>query len=131
MSKALERAYESIRGYVPDEVNRVISNQIPKIENYIEEETDKFGKRLSEYIESQVAEEVTKIESELNQTKDKLIEGLDRITKEISDADNGLLLATKDLKENIDAYEEKFAKLGGVVKTAVNNGIRSAGIPLV
>lgn len=130
MSKIMDKAYESIRGYVNEDVNRILAEQIPKIEQYIEEEVDNFGAELSGYIDGVVDQVVQDIQAESEQVKQQMLSTIELIESEMSDIDAPLRLATAQLKTNLDAYEEKFVKLGQTVQTSIKTAIKTTGLPL-
>lgn len=129
MSGIIDKAYESIRGYVPEDVNKMLSEQIPKIEQYIEEEVEIFGKELSSYIDTQVEQALAEAEADAEVVKNKMLAAIEEITADMSDTDATLRAATRDLKEAVDEYKEKFADLGRLVKSSVTAAIKSTGLP--
>jgi predicted RecB family endonuclease len=130
MSKIIDKAYESIRGYVPEDVNRVLAEQIPKIEQYIEEEVDAFGEELSNFIEGAVDQAVADVTAEAEQVKQNLLSAIAEIEADMSDNDATLRMATSQLKTAVDEYEAKFAKLGKAVQKGVKAAIKTTGLPL-
>jgi predicted RecB family endonuclease len=130
MSKIIDKAYESIRGYVPEDVNRVLAEQIPKIEQYIEEEVDAFGEELSNFIEGAVDQAVADVTAEAEQVKQNLLSAIAEIEADMSDNDATLRMATSQLKTAVDEYEAKFAKLGMAVQKGVKAAIKTTGLPL-
>ena len=44
-NRVIERAYESVRGYLPEDANAVLSEQVPQIEQFIDEDPQPHRRR--------------------------------------------------------------------------------------
>ncbi len=122
-SKTIEQAFQSIAEYVPADASKVLSQQIPKIERFIDEEADKFGRELSNYIQAEVDKEVARAEKDAEATMHKLTDSLAKISANIATNDHELEAAVNELATNLQEYEKRFKKVGEGIREAVVSAV--------
>jgi hypothetical protein len=126
----IERAYETIRGYVPEDANRILSEQAPRIEQYIDEEMAKFGEELSAYVASEVDRLLDEARQESMHSRNDIIAAIGEIRADVAANDPILERAVARLERSLEDYERRFHELGVGVRKAVLLAVRASGLPI-
>ena len=127
-NRVIERAYESVRGYLPEDANAVLSEQVPQIEQFIDEELTKFGSELAEYIASEVGRLVDAAQREALRSHNDVIAAIGELRAEVVANDAALERAVAKLERSLDEYEHGYQVMGETVRQSVIAAIRAAGI---
>ena len=129
-NRVIERAYESIRGYVPEDAKQVLSDQVEAVEKYVDTELEKFAEELSQYIGEEVSKEMAKLEQSFSTTSENIQKQLDIIAADVTSGDDELAAAVNRLREEQAKINAKFEGAGEIIRKSVVNAARSAGLPL-
>jgi len=129
-NRVIERAYESIRGYLPEDANQILSEQVPRIEQFIDDELTKFGSELSEYIAAEVDRLLEESDEQAMRSHNELVAVIGEIRADVAANDAVLERAVAKLERSLDDYERRFQELGENVRRAVIGAARASGIPI-
>lgn len=129
-NRVIERAYESIRGYMPEDAREILNEQIPRIEQFIDDELTKFGVELSEFIGAEVDRLLLDSQESAHRSHNELIAAIGEIRADVAANDAVLERAVARLERSLDDYERRFEALGEGVRRAVILAARAAGIPV-
>lgn len=129
-NRVIERAYESIRGYMPEDAREILNQQIPRIEQFIDDELTKFGVELSEFIGAEVDRLLLDAQESAHRSHNELIAAIGEIRADVAANDAVLERAVARLERSLDDYERRFEELGEGVRRAVILAARAAGIPV-
>lgn len=124
-----QESYDSLRPYLPQDAQRVLDKEIPRIRKQIDSEIDDFVKSLGSYLKDQVDAETKSIGDEASAAMKKL----DSILADVSAAGGDpqkLAAATADLKTAIKAYQDKWENMGKSVQKVALLAAKSMGIPI-
>ena len=130
INRVIERAYESIRGYLPEDANQILNEQVPRIEEFIDDELARFGAELSEYIAAEVDRLLTESEERGVRSHNELVSVIGEIRADVAANDAVLERAVTKLERSLDDYERRFEELGEGVRRVVINAARASGIPI-
>ena len=126
-NRVIERAYESIRGYMPEDARQILNDQIPRIEQFIDDELTKFGVELSEFIGAEVDRLLLDSQESAHRSHNELIAAIGEIRADVAANDAVLERAVARLERSLDDYERRFEALGEGVRRAVILAARAAG----
>ncbi len=129
-NRVIDRAYESIRGYVPEDVKQVLSDQIPKIEKFVDDELEKFGEELSSHIQAEIDALIQKTEAEASQAQANMKTAVEAIRADIAANDHDLEAAVNQLETSLNEYEDRFRNIGEGIRKAALTAVKSTGIPI-
>ena len=129
-NRVIERAYESIRGYLPEDANEILNEQVPRIEQFIDDELTKFGVALSEYIAAEVDRLLEESEERAMRSHNELVSVIGEIRADVAANDAVLERAVAKLERSLDDYERRFEELGEGVRRVVISAARASGIPI-
>jgi hypothetical protein len=129
-NRVIERAYESIRSYLPEDAKAVLSEQVPQVEGFIDEELSKFGEELAEYIASEVSQLVDASQREAVRSHNEVVAAVGELRARVVAEDASLEAAVEKLERSLDEYEHGYRVMGESVRQSVVAAIRAAGIPL-
>jgi hypothetical protein len=129
-NRVIERAYESIRGYVPEDANQILNEQIPRIEQFIDDELTKFGVELSEYIGAEVDRLLQQSEDATARSRNEVVAVIGELRANVVAGDATLEAAVAKLERSLDDYERRFEHIGEGVRRAVISAARAAGVPI-
>ena len=129
-NRVIERAYESIRGCLPEDANQILNEQIPRIEQFIDDELTKFGVELSEFIGAEVDRLLLESQESSLRSHNELVAVVGEIRADVAANDAVLERAVAKLERSLDDYERRFEELGEGVRRAVIAAARAAGVPI-
>lgn len=129
-NRVIERAYESIRSYLPEDAKAVLSEQVPQVEGFIDEELSKFGEELAEYIASEVSQLVDASQREAVRSHNEVVAAVGELRARVVAEDAALEAAVAKLERSLEEYEHGYRVMGESVRQSVVAAIRAAGIPL-
>ncbi len=129
-NRVIERAYESIRGYLPEDANQILNEQVPRIEQFIDDELTKFGSELSEYIAAEVDRLLEESQERAMRSHNELVSVIGEIRADVAANDAVLERAVAKLERSLDDYERRFEELGEGVRRVVITAVRASGIPI-
>lgn len=129
-NRVIERAYATIGNYVPEDARRILEEQIPRIEGYIDEELNQFRDELGAFAKSAIDQAVAEQQAEMSEAMTAAKTSLEAIRNDAAVGDDQLILAVSALEKQLNDLESHYTRLGEGVKTALVNGLRGAGIPL-
>lgn len=129
-NRVIERAYESIRGYLPEDAKAVLSEQVPEIERFIDDELAKFGGELAEYIAAEVGRLLEVSQREALRSHNEVIAAVGELRADVAANDVALERAVARLERSLDDYEHGYREMGENVRRTVIAAVRAAGIPL-
>ena len=129
-NRVMERAYESIRGYLPEDANQILDEQVPRIEQFIDDELTKFGTELSEYIAAEVDRLLEESQERAMRSHNELVSVIGEIRADVAANDAVLERAVAKLERSLDDYERRFEELGEGVRRVVITAARASGIPI-
>ena len=129
-NRVIERAYESIRGYMPEDAREILNEQIPRIEQFIDDELTKFGVELSEFIGAEVDRLLQEAQESAHRSHNELIAAIGEIRADVAANDAVLERAVARLERSLDDYERRFEALGEGVRRSVILAARAAGVPV-
>ncbi len=129
-NRVIERAYESIRGYLPEDANEILNEQVPRIEQFIDDELTKFGSELSEYIAAEVDRLLEESQERAMRSHNELVSVIGEIRADVAANDAVLERAVAKLERSLDDYERRFEELGEGVRRVVITAVRASGIPI-
>ena len=129
-NRVIERAYESIRGYLPEDANQILDEQVPRIEQFIDDELTKFGTELSEYIAAEVDRLLEESQERAMRSHNELVSVIGEIRADVAANDAVLERAVAKLERSLDDYERRFEELGEGVRRVVITAVRASGIPI-
>ena len=131
MNDVISNAYESIKGYVPDDANAVIESERKRITH----EIDKTFEELRTEFAATIASTIAELEKEINDEADgfgKEISALfTEYEKEIEKSDDDFKKKVTALKEKLDQYENASKKLGEATRKGISLAAKGAGIPII
>ena len=130
MNRVIERAYESIRGYVPEDANRILDEQIPRIEEFVDEELARFGEELSAFVGQEIDRLLADAGESAQRAHNEVIAVVGELRAEVAAGDATLEHAVDRLEQGLDAYERRYRELGEGVRDAVLAAVRAAGVPV-
>jgi hypothetical protein len=128
--RVIERAYESIRGYLPEDANQILDEQIPRIEQFIDDELTKFGRELSECIAAEVDRMLAETRASTLRAHNEVVAVIGEIRADVAAGDATLERAVTRLERSLDDYERRFEDLGESVRETVMAAVRAAGVPV-
>jgi len=126
----IDRAYESVRGALPEDANRLLDQQIPKVEEFIDAELSKFGLELSAFIGAEVDRLLAESSEASQRAHNELIALIGEIRADVAADDAVLERAVEKLERNLGDYERRFDELGERVRRGVADAMRAAGVPV-
>ena len=129
-NRVIERAYESIRGYLPEDAKAVLGEQVPQIEQFIDEELAKFGSELAEYIAAEVAQLLEAAQRDALRSHNDVVAAMGELRAEVVANDTALERAVAKLERSLDDYEHGYRAMGESVRQVVIAAMRAAGIPV-
>ena len=129
-NRVIERAYESIRGYLPEDANQILNEQVPRIEQFIDDELSKFGVELAEYIAAEVDRLLEESQQQAMRSHNELVAVIGEIRSDVAANDAVLERAVAKLERCLDDYERRFEELGEGVRRVVITASRASGIPI-
>lgn len=128
-NRVIERAYDSIREYVPEDARRILDSQTPKIEKFIDDELDKFGAELTEWISAEIEKVVEEQRVFFEQDRETLKRIIEELRHDVATNDETLNEAVVKLEAQLDKYEERAQQLGKNVREKVSVAVKSTGLP--
>ena len=126
----IDRAYVSIAAYVPEDARRILAEQVAKIEQFIDDEMNKFGEELAEHIGAVVGEVLEEATRDATTLRTELTAAIGEIRADMVANDKVLEGAVSKLERSLDQYETRFKQLGEGVRGAVVTAARASGIPI-
>lgn len=130
-NRVIERAYDSIREYVPEDARRILDSQAPKIEKFIDDELDKFGAELTEWISAEVEKVVEEQRVFFEQDREALKQIIEELRHDVATNDETLNEVVVKLEAQLDKYEERARQLGKNVREKVSVAVKSTGLPFI
>ena len=130
-NRVIERAYDSIREYVPEDARRILDSQTPKIEKFIDDELDKFGAELTEWISAEIEKVVEEQRVFFEQDRETLKQIIEELRHDVATNDETLNEAVVKLEAQLDNYEERAQQLGKNVREKVSVALKSTGLPFI
>ena len=130
-NRVIERAYDSIREYVPEDARRILDSQAPKIEKFIDDELDKFGAELTEWISAEVEKVVEEQRVFFEQDREALKQIIEELRHDVATNDETLNEVVVKLEAQLDKYEERAQQLGKNVREKVSVAVKSTGLPFI
>ena len=131
VNRVIERAYDSIREYVPEDARRILDSQTPKIEKFIDDELDKFGAELTEWISAEIEKVVEEQRVFFEQDRETLKQIIEELRHDVATNDETLNEAVVKLEAQLDNYEERAQQLGKNVREKVSVALKSTGLPFI
>jgi hypothetical protein len=128
--RTIERAYESIRGYLPEDASQVLSEQIPRIGQFIDDELTKFGRELADYIAAEVDRVIAEATASTARAHNEVVAVVGEIRADVAAGDATLERAVARLERSLEAYDRSFEDLGDSVRESVMAAVRAAGVPV-
>lgn len=125
---AFDRAYQSVVSYAPEQVKEILLREIPRIEENIDLELEKFGAELSEFVDKETQ---TFVDSLTEQAKARA-EKMRTLMKDLEDTEGSdeLKENVASLKKQLDEYEAHWKGVGKGIQGVVKAGFKSAGLPV-
>src|SRR5687768_11206502 len=123
---SLDRYFDSIREYVPEDAKAVLDRQIPAIRDEVKRSVDDFGKQLGDFVHKRIADLTIEQEREARDARVQYERALGDL-KTQAGVDPAKIAA---LEQAITAYEERWRGLGEKIKGAALLAVRSTGIPI-
>lgn len=130
-NRVIERAYDSIREYVPEDARRILDSQAPKIEKFIDDELDKFGAELTEWISAEIEKVVEEQRVFFEQDREALKQIIEELRHDVATNDETLNEVVVKLEAQLDKYEERAQQLGKNVREKVSVAVKSTGLPFI
>lgn len=104
-ARSLLENYSSVLGYLPQDAQQVVWDYLPRLEMWIDAETTKFGRQLSEFLKKQLSKELERGRLNIQKLLKKADSEVSKLKKSIktgNDALEGLKRPLKDLHEAVE-----------------------------